>query len=517
MREGGNAVETVGGLRRQLFRHRWLFIIAVFSVLLFPSKLALAAGSEGLQTVYHVYMDDEHIGTVSDKNMVDDIVDRKIEKVQDDYNDLELITGETISYVSEKAFNPDVNDEDVQEKLRNDLEIKAETQALIIDGDVVGYFKNKKAISNLLNTYKANYVDEDTLKKLNDQPDDHTYKMNASDKEQPLEPGDTRIIKVSFSKDVDISRELASPDEVLTKKEGLKLLEKGSLEDEVHLVEEGEVLESIADDYGMTLDEILEINPDLTADSPLQPDQEVHVTAYHSYMDVLVEKESVDELKIPFETKIEKTDELHEGEKEVAQEGKDGKEEVSYTIREKNGKQVHKEVKDYHVVEKPKKKIVRKGTKVTSSPSHYHVVEKPEKKNVRKGMKETSSHGTDDISWPVDGGYISSHVGERWGRMHKGVDIARPNSRTITAANHGVVTEAGYAGGYGNKIVINHNNGMKTVYAHLSSIDVQVGQTVERGQSIGIMGSTGHSTGLHLHFELYVDGALKNPTEYVQQ
>src|SRR5699024_10528643 len=323
---------------------------------------------------------------------------------------------------------------DVQEKLRNDLEIKAETQALIIDGDVVGYFKNKKAISNLLNTYKANYVDEDTLKKLNDQPDDHTYKMNASDKEQPLEPGDTRIIKVSFSKDVDISRELAAPDEVLTKKEGLKLLEKGSLEDEVHLVEEGEVLESIADDYGLTLDEILEINPDLTADSPLQPDQEVHVTAYHSYMDVLVEKESVDELKIPFETKIEKTDELHEGEKEVAQEGKDGKEEVSYTIREKNGKQVHKEVKDYHVVEKPKKK------------------------NVRKGMKETSSHGTDDISWPVDGGYISSHVGERWGRMHKGVDIARPNSRTITAANHGVVTEAGYAGGYGNKIVINHNN-----------------------------------------------------------
>src|SRR5699024_8191581 len=105
------------------------------------------------------------------------------------------------------------------------------------------------------------------------------------------------------------------------------------------------------------------------------------------------------------------------------------------------------------------------------------VVKEPVKKIVRIGTKVIPSRGTGELIWPADGGYISSYVGTRWGRMHKGIDIARPNSRTIMAADNGVVIEAGYSGGYGNKIVINHNNGMKTVYAHLSSIGVHVGQT----------------------------------------
>lgn len=122
------------------------------------------------------------------------------------------------------------------------------------------------------------------------------------------------------------------------------------------------------------------------------------------------------------------------------------------------------------------------------------------------------------MAWPAVGGYISSHLGERWGKMHKGIDIARPSNRNILAADNGVVESAGYNnGGYGNKIVINHNNGMKTVYAHLSSIDVKVGQVVEKGSKIGVMGSTGNSTGIHLHFEVYKSGSLENPTEYVSK
>src|SRR5699024_10251340 len=106
---------------------------------------------------------------------------------------------------------------------------------------------------------------------------------------------------------------------------------------------------------------------------------------------------------------------------------------------------------------------------------------------------------------------------ERWGRTHKGIDIARPSNRAILAADHGVVTSAGYnSGGYGNKIVINHNNGMKTIYAHLDSISVKSGQKVEKGMEIGVMGSTGRSTGIHLHFEVYKNGKLKNPMSYLK-
>ena len=100
--------------------------------------------------------------------------------------------------------------------------------------------------------------------------------------------------------------------------------------------------------------------------------------------------------------------------------------------------------------------------------------------------------------------------------MHKGLDIARPSNRSILAADNGVVVSAGADGSFGNKIVINHNNGLKTLYAHLSSIDVSVGQTVEKGSKIGVMGSTGNSTGIHLHFEVHKNGVFQNPLNYVK-
>ena len=81
----------------------------------------------------------------------------------------------------------------------------------------------------------------------------------------------------------------------------------------------------------------------------------------------------------------------------------------------------------------------------------------------------------------------------RWGQFHKGIDIARPYNRTIKAADNGVVVFAGWDGGYGKKIIIDHRNGFRTVYAHLATISVRVGQTVQKGQKIGVMGSTGNS------------------------
>ena len=129
--------------------------------------------------------------------------------------------------------------------------------------------------------------------------------------------------------------------------------------------------------------------------------------------------------------------------------------------------------------------------------------------------KEISSHGTGSFIWPADGGYISSEQGPRWGKMHRGVDIAQPNSKTIHAADHGTVVEAGISGGYGNKIRINHNNGYETIYAQLELMDVEVGDTVESGAKIGVMGSTGHSTGTHLHFEILKNGRLVDPLDFI--
>ena len=134
---------------------------------------------------------------------------------------------------------------------------------------------------------------------------------------------------------------------------------------------------------------------------------------------------------------------------------------------------------------------------------------------VLKGVKAVPSVGTGDFVWPAQGGYISSKKGPRWGREHKGIDIAQPDDFDILAADHGVVQAAGEAGTFGNRVIIDHGNGYETIYAHLESIDVEPGDKLGQGTKIGVMGTTGRSTGIHLHFEISKNGAIQNPLDYI--
>ena len=118
--------------------------------------------------------------------------------------------------------------------------------------------------------------------------------------------------------------------------------------------------------------------------------------------------------------------------------------------------------------------------------------------------------------WPARG-TITSGYGWRWGRMHRGVDVAGPVGTPIVAAGSGVVAEAGWnSGGYGNMVEIQHPDGSMTRYAHNNRLNVSVGQAVKQGQQIAEMGSTGYSTGPHLHFEVHPNGgAAVNPVAYL--
>jgi murein DD-endopeptidase MepM/ murein hydrolase activator NlpD len=113
---------------------------------------------------------------------------------------------------------------------------------------------------------------------------------------------------------------------------------------------------------------------------------------------------------------------------------------------------------------------------------------------------------------PISAATVTSCYGQRWGRLHAGVDLAAPHGTPVVAAGIGVVISAGANGGYGNAILIDHGNGYLTHYGHLSAIHVTVGQAVRAGQHIGDEGSTGRSTGPHLHFEVH-RGRFQNPIE----
>jgi murein DD-endopeptidase MepM/ murein hydrolase activator NlpD len=112
-------------------------------------------------------------------------------------------------------------------------------------------------------------------------------------------------------------------------------------------------------------------------------------------------------------------------------------------------------------------------------------------------------------------GRVSSEFGQRWGRLHAGIDIAAPTGTSIHAAGGGTVYFTGWMGGYGNTVLIDHGGGLTTLYAHQSRIVANDGQRVERGQLIGYVGNTGNSTGPHLHFETRVNGSPQNPRNYL--
>jgi len=116
--------------------------------------------------------------------------------------------------------------------------------------------------------------------------------------------------------------------------------------------------------------------------------------------------------------------------------------------------------------------------------------------------------------WPVHG-ILTSGFGWRWGRMHEGVDIAVSNGTPVVAAKAGVVIVAGWMGGYGNLVVVDHGGGVATAYGHNTSVTVGVGQHVEQGQLISYSGSTGHSTGPHVHFEVRINGSPVDPMGYL--
>jgi murein DD-endopeptidase MepM/ murein hydrolase activator NlpD len=124
-----------------------------------------------------------------------------------------------------------------------------------------------------------------------------------------------------------------------------------------------------------------------------------------------------------------------------------------------------------------------------------------------------SSPSSSGLIWPVSGPVVSG-FGMRWGRMHTGIDIGVGYGTAIHAAASGTVVSAGWMGGYGNLVVIDHGGGLSTAYAHQSSMAVG-GGSVSQGQVIGYVGCTGHCFGPHLHFEVRVNGSPVDPLGYL--
>ncbi|WP_170008557.1 M23 family metallopeptidase [Bacillus fonticola] len=440
-----------------------------------------------LNTVYHVYLGDRWLGIVEDTSAIQAYIDQEISQTQEAYGQLGLDIESEIQYIPEQVFRKNTSPRNVLASVQSQLFVKAESYAIEIDGVPVTYVPTKEQAETVVKELKLTYASEEELAAVKE------WKQTGEAYPE-LAPDETKTIDVLFDKNISIEKDKAAPEEILSPEEAIQYLQKGTLEEKPYTVKEGDVLGSIAAAHDLSIDELLQLNRDLQVDSLLQVGDELNVTVYEPFVNVQVKRAVFKNEKVPFKTTVVEDDTMYKGETKTRQEGKAGKRAVQYVIREQNGQRVGKYEVESEMLSEPQEKIIVKGTKVISS------------------------RGTGEWVWPTVGGYISSQMGLRWNAIHKGLDIARPSNYNIKAADNGVVEVAGYRDdGYGYRVIINHNNGYKTLYAHLASVSVRPGQTVPAGATIAQMGTTGDSTGVHLHFEVLQNGVNMNPLNYVSQ
>jgi murein DD-endopeptidase MepM/ murein hydrolase activator NlpD len=134
------------------------------------------------------------------------------------------------------------------------------------------------------------------------------------------------------------------------------------------------------------------------------------------------------------------------------------------------------------------------------------------------GLATSITQNAPDV-WllPVRDYRYSSPYGQRWGRLHAGVDLAGPTGTVIYAMHGGTVTHSRFSGGYGYLVIIDHGDGVETLYAHASELLAYEGQEVQAGEPIALMGNTGYSFGSHLHLEIHINGTPVDPVPWLEE
>jgi len=301
-----------------------------------------------------------------------------------------------------------------------------------------------------------------------------------------FDEGDENV-QVSYGADVTVSLSHVPYDAVADYDTAAQELAKGKTV--THTVTADDTVEAIAESYQTSAEEILQKNEteeieegmtlEISTDEPAIPIKTIE------HIDGNVE--------IPFETETVEDETVYEGQTRIREEGSPGTKYLNAYITRVNGVITMEDTIESYIVEEPVTEVVAIGTK-----------------------EVPPSVGTGEFAMPVSG-RLSSPYGQRWGRTHAGIDIAATTGTPIFAADNGIVIESEYqSNGYGNIIKVDHQNGYVTYYAHCSELYANVGDIVKKGDKIAAVGSTGRSTGPHLHFEIRKDGNHKNPLDFVE-
>jgi murein DD-endopeptidase MepM/ murein hydrolase activator NlpD len=362
-----------------------------------------------------------------------------------------------------------LKEEKIKSAIYQNINYKVMAAVIKVNGEEVAVLENKKVAEKILEEIKAPYTDTK----------------------------DNVVIKnIGFSDNVEIIEEEVSLERISSHEDALAYLQQGTDEIQSYEVVSGDTSWDISREFSIGMRDMEAANPNVDLES-LHPGDTINLTIAKPFIDVETIQEVEYTEQIPFETTYKDDKSIYKGKQKVLTSGKYGTKEIKAEVIYTNGIETSRTILNEKVIKEPTTQIIAKGTKPLPPAQGSGSFRRP-------ASGRTGSYGRFGASRPG-------------GRRHTGVDIGNSTGTPIYAADGGTVTSyIGYRSGYGYVVEINHGAGYSTRYAHLSKILVNSGQRVAKGDQIGKMGSTGNSSGPHLHFEIRKNGTPLNPFRFIK-
>lgn len=457
--------------------------IKTLLLLIAASIVAVVVLSTGLgdkknndpQTFYRVYLDGKPIGLIRSRTALENYINKKQSELRKKYNVDKVYEPVGLQIEKEITYDKNISSEKkIYEEIKGLKPFTIQGYTYSIKGRDKIYVLDQKVFRDAaIKTIKA-FVNSN----------DYNNFKNGTQK--PIADVGKLIEDIYISEEISLKKgNISTNEQIFTNNEDLaKYLLFGTLEEQKsYAVQIGDTIEKVAFNNNLSVDEFMVANPKFTdVNNLLYPGQKVIIGLINPKFSVVVEEHTVERKVKDFKTEVRYDPKIMAGTNYQLQAGVAGEDKVTQKIKLINGK--IEQVVPISVEE--------------LKPTIDRIV-------VRGGKVFASVGDTGYWAWPTLTPYtITSPYAFRWGKLHEAVDIAGCGyGSPIYAANNGVIYYTGYMGTAGNTIMVNHNNGYYTLYAHLSKFYVKVGQVVERGQVIGAMGQTGFATGVHLHFGLF--------------
>ncbi len=491
--------------------------VCIISVMVFSNFFSVAL---------QVTINGSVVGYVKDENEYHAILSKVESQIQSQLNaGTTSEEEETVSDAAEAEKEEDLAEDPI-------VEANAETTALNLDSEAYALTTTTKyslslvrkselqdednlytdvyfAVSELVGTNYGLYVDG-TLKAAAENKD--TIQKVLDDIKKPYENtghGD----RAEFVEDVQIKKGMFAADDLKTEEELHAMFETNSDKPAYYTCQEGDYLSTIAKKFGMTHEQLKALNPDVK-ETEIYEGRRINIAAPDIYLRVKTIETVTYTESVPFSVKRVADSSMYTGTTKIKTEGVKGSQIVTAEITYIDGVRSGKRVVNTEVTKKPVDKVILVGSKKKRTYSYSS----GSSSSGSSSYNFTQGSGVPSGSFrnPLPGCYLS--CGFMGYRGHSGVDLCLRGGTlgaAVYAADGGTVEFSGWAGGYGNLIRINHGNGYSTYYGHLSSRFVSVGDRVSSGQQIGRAGSTGNSTGPHLHFEVRYNGTAYNPLNYI--